>query len=146
MTTTGLDVFDTTINRTNLWLKDLMEELATDDRHRAYVALRATLHALRDRLSPDSAAALGAQLPMLVRGLYFEGYSPSGKPIRARHKEDFLLMVRARIQGNVAKDLDVEDAVRAVFHVLTRQVSEGETEKVRHGLPSELRELWSLPV
>ncbi|MCK6545734.1 DUF2267 domain-containing protein [Myxococcota bacterium] len=146
MTTTGLDVFDTTINRTNIWLKEIMEELATDDRHRAYVALRATLHALRDRLTPDSAAALGAQLPMLVRGLFFEGYSPSGKPIRARHKEDFLLMVRSRIQGHVAHDLDVEDAVRAVFRVLGHQVSEGETDKLRYALPNELRELWALPV
>ena len=69
MSTTGLPVFDTTVQETNLWLKAIMEGLHTDDRHLAYVALRATLHALRDRIGPENAVHLAAQLPMLVRGL-----------------------------------------------------------------------------
>ncbi len=72
--TTGLAVFDTTVQETNLWLKGIMEGLHTDDRHLAYLALRATLHALRDRLGPENAVHLAAQLPMLVRGLYYEGW------------------------------------------------------------------------
>ena len=74
MSTTGLDVFDRTVQETNLWLKSLMEKLVTDDRHVAYFALRATMHALRDRIGPDNAVHLGAQLPMLIRGLYYEGW------------------------------------------------------------------------
>src|SRR6516225_9161143 len=79
-----------TIHTTNCWLKELMEELGWDDRQRAYHALGAVLHALRDRLTVAEAADLGAQLPMLIRGLYYEGWTPNGKPIKERRKEDFL--------------------------------------------------------
>ena len=61
MSMTGLDVFDSSIHQTNVWLKSIMGRLDTDDRHRAYLALRATLHALRDRLPPEVAVHLGAQ-------------------------------------------------------------------------------------
>jgi uncharacterized protein (DUF2267 family) len=141
MSLTGLEVFDATIHKTNLWLKEIMELLATEDRHKAYVALRATLQALRDRLTPDAAAELAAQLPMLMRGIFFEGWSPKNVPVKARHREDFLLMVHARITRH---DLDVEDAARSVLNVLGRHLG-AESEKVRHNLPKELQELWLPP-
>ena len=75
----GLDTFDKTVQESNLWLKDVMERLDTRDRHHAYSALRAVLHALRDRIGPESAAHLGAQLPMLLRGLFYAGLGPYGK-------------------------------------------------------------------
>jgi uncharacterized protein (DUF2267 family) len=77
MSTTDLEVFDTTVHKTNSWLHELMEELGWSDRHKAYLALRATLHALRDRLTVQGVAQLGAQLPMLIRGFYYEGWVPS---------------------------------------------------------------------
>ena len=39
---TGLAVFDTTVQETSLWLKQLMEQMRTEDRQAAYLALRAT--------------------------------------------------------------------------------------------------------
>ena len=83
---TGLDTFDKTVQESNLWLKDVMERLNTADRHHAYSTLRAVLHALRDRIGPESAAHLGAQLPMLLRGLFYEGWDPTGKPTKERHE------------------------------------------------------------
>lgn len=91
MSATGLDVFDTTIQKTNNWLNELMELAGLQQRQGAYLALRATLHALRDRLPVDEVAQLGAQLPMLVRGFYYEGWDPTPKPVRARHKEEFVI-------------------------------------------------------
>lgn len=141
MTMTGFDVFDRTLHKTNVWLKEVMAELGTEDRHRAYTALRATLQSLRDRLTVDEAAELGAQLPLLVRGIYYEAWHPSGKPVKERHKEDFLQHV-----GDYFKDQtgppDSEEAVRAVFAVISNHVSQGEIEDVKHLLPEELRELW----
>ena len=84
MSTTGLPVFDTTVQETNLWLKAIMEALHTDDRHLAYLALRATLHALRDRLGPENAVHLAAQLPMLLRGLYYEGWRLAASQTKER--------------------------------------------------------------
>ena len=73
MSMTGLDVFDMTVQQTNIWLKDIMQELGWADRHKAYLGLRTTLHALRDRLTPEEATQFGAQLSMLIRGLCCEG-------------------------------------------------------------------------
>jgi uncharacterized protein (DUF2267 family) len=49
MSATGLDVFDTTLHKTNSWLNDLRQVLGWQDRHKAYLAFRVTLHMLRDR-------------------------------------------------------------------------------------------------
>jgi uncharacterized protein (DUF2267 family) len=140
MTITGLDVFDRTIHKTNSWLNELMEILGWHDKHKAYLALRVTLHALRDRLIIEEVAQLAAQLPMLVRGFYYEGWDPTGKPIKERRKESFL----ARIEGYFSDDesVDPEQVARAVFAVLEHRVTEGEIEDLKHILPAELRELW----
>src|SRR5258708_6578850 len=90
MSAIGLEVFDTTIQKTHIWINDLMKVLGWQDRHKAYLALRATLHALRDRLTVDEVAHVGAQLPMLIRGFYYEGWDPSHKPLREatdQHRE-----------------------------------------------------------
>ena len=140
MSATGLDVFDTTLHKTNSWLNDVMQVLGWPDRHKAYLALKATLHALRDRLTIEEVAQLGAQLPMLIRGFYYEGWDPTGKPLRARHKEQFLTRIEQEFRGD--DRIDPERLARAVFTVLANRVSEGEIEDVKHVLPAEIRDLW----
>jgi uncharacterized protein (DUF2267 family) len=140
MSMTGLDVFDATLQKTNIWLKDIMQELGWEDRHKAYVSLRTTLHALRDRLTLEETAQFGAQLPMLIRGLYYEGWTPTGKPDKVRHKADFLAPIRAHFQDDW--DVEPEEVARAVLHVITTHVSAGEIEDIKLLLPKELKELW----
>jgi uncharacterized protein (DUF2267 family) len=139
MSATGLEVFDRTIHKTNIWLKDLMEILGSADRQEAYAALRATLHALRDRLTIEETAQLAAQLPMLIRGFYYEGWDPTGKPLKERHRDEFL----ARIQRELERyEIDPERVARAVFQVVANRITEGEIEDVEHVLPREIRDLW----
>jgi uncharacterized protein (DUF2267 family) len=140
MSMTGLDVFDRTIHKTNNWLNELMEVLGWHDRHKAYLALRVTLHALRDRLTLEEVAQLGAQLPMLIRGFYYEGWDPAGKPLKERHREEFLAGIEEQFSGD--DQVDAEQVARAIFSVLSDRVTEGEIEDVKHVLPAELRELW----
>jgi uncharacterized protein (DUF2267 family) len=140
MPATGLEVFDTTVQRTNSWLKELMQIMEWQDRHRAYIALRATLQALRDRLTVDEVAQLGAQLPMLVRGMYYEGWDPRHKPLKVRHKQDFLGRIDEAF--NHDEPIDAEAMARGVFGLLEARISEGEIEEIRQILPAELRELW----
>ena len=140
MSATGLTAFDSTIHTTNVWLNELMERMGWQDKHRAYHALRAVLHTLRDRLSVDQAAALGAQLPLLVRGFYYEGWHPHGKPVKERKKEEFLSHVAAAFRDDV--DVDPEAVTRAVFQVLAKHVTPGEVEHVKISLPGEIRSLW----
>ena len=71
------DIFSNTIQKTDVWLNDLMSELDWEDRpHKTYMALRTVLHALRDRLPVEEAVQLGAQLPMLIRGFYLRRLEP----------------------------------------------------------------------
>jgi uncharacterized protein (DUF2267 family) len=143
MSTTGLEVFDRTIHKTNIWLKDLMGMLECLDRHVAYVALRATLHALRDRLTIEEVAQFAAQLPMLIRGLYYEGWDPTGKPVKERHKEEFLIRIHRELGPH---GIAAERVARAVFQLLANRISEGEIEDIEHVLPREIRDLWPAKV
>ena len=140
MSQTGLRAFESTLQTTNVWLNDILDQLGWQDQQRAYHALRAVLHALRDRLPVDQAAALAAQLPMLVRGFYYEGWHPHGKPVRERHKADFLAHIAAAYPNSF--DVEIEEVTRAVFHVLSKHVSSGEIESVKRSLPTEIRSLW----
>ena len=142
MSLTGLEVFDRTIHRTNIWLKDLMETLGTESRQRAYSALRATLHATRDRLTIEETAQLGAQLPMLLRGSYYEGWVPARMPVK-EHREQFLARIARELRTDSPSE--VECIARAVFAVLARRVSEGEIEDVEHVIPQDIRDLWPSP-
>ena len=64
MPASGLASFDRTVQKTNAWIKDVMRTLGWKDREKAYKALKATLHALRDRLTIEEAAELAAQFPI----------------------------------------------------------------------------------
>lgn len=142
MSATGLQVFDKTVQTTNIWLKEIAEDIGPD-RQRAYHALWAVLRALRDRLTLEDSAQLAAQLPLLVRGLYYDQWHPGEQPKRVRHRDEFLALV-ARDLGQI-KPIDPEDASRAVFKVLDRHISRGEVEQVKQSLPAEIRSLWPQP-
>lgn len=139
--TAGTDhLFETTIHSTNAWLNDVAQELGGESQERAYLVLRTVLHALRDRLSVEHVAALAAQLPMLVRGFYYEGWHPAGKPLKERKKEQFLGHVAAAFHGDPT--VDAEDLTCAVFRVLERHVTPGAIEQVTATLPHCLRSMW----
>jgi uncharacterized protein (DUF2267 family) len=118
------------------WVNNMMVELQTTDPHKGLHALRAGLHALRDRLGVDEAAQLSAQLPLLIRGLFFEGWDPSGKPLRIRHREEFLALVREKYAPR--EDAAADDIVRALFRVLRNHVSQGEITAIMMTLPGEI--------
>lgn len=136
-----LEVFDASLQKTQVWLNDLMSDLGWADKpQNACLALRTALHALRDRLTVEEAVHLGAQLPILIRGVYYEGWKLTGKPVKERHKSDFLDHIAAVFRDD--DTVDPEKVMRAVFKVLARHISEGEIENVKHLLPKSLRELW----
>ena len=139
VSTTGLPVFDKTLQETHHWLGQVMERLATDDRQLAYSVLRATLHAVRDRIGPESAAHLGAQLPMLLRGVYYDGWKPTKQSVE-RHISDFV--DHAAREMPIGKVGAPEAAVGAALAVIRLMIDPGEAQKVIQLFPAELREFW----
>lgn len=129
-----------TVQATHIWLKELAEEGHFVDQQQAYSALRAVLHAIRDRLTPDEAVHLGAELPMLVRGLYFEGWKPSGMPNKDRTRQALFDAIGANLRSNA--QITPDHAARAVIDLLSRKISEGELADVKQSMPHEVRELW----
>lgn len=121
------------------WVNELAGDLNWDER-RSYNLLRCVLQALRDWLPQQEMADLSAQLPALIRGIYFEGWKPLEAPVWDRGKEEFI----ARIQGAFSDDLlnDPDAAVTAVFRLLDRHISPGEIEDVRNSMKKTLRDLW----
>jgi uncharacterized protein (DUF2267 family) len=136
-----LEIFDASLQKTQIWLNDLTSELGWEEKpQNACLALRTALHALRDRLTVEEAVHLGAQLPILIRGIYYEGWKLTGKPVKERHKSEFLDHIARAFRDD--DTVDPEKVMRAVLQVLARHISEGETRNVKHLLPKTLQELW----
>ncbi|MFO0827327.1 MAG: DUF2267 domain-containing protein [Phycisphaerales bacterium] len=135
-------LFAESLQKTEDWLHQLAELGRFESPAQAYSALHAVLHALRDRLTVDEAAQLGAQLPLLIRGVYYEGWKPALLPSHQRSKFEFLSRIRGRM-GDC--DVDPQAVCRAVFQLLERHIGAGEIDSVRHMLPDRLRELWPAP-
>jgi uncharacterized protein (DUF2267 family) len=132
--------FDRTVQKTHMWLNELSAQMAWEGQEKAYAALRATLHALRDRLPPVEAAEFGAQLPMLIRGFYYEGWTPTGKPLKERRKKQFLAHIDEELKDRRLGSS--EDIARSVFKVLKHRITQGEMQDVTQILPREIRKLF----
>lgn len=142
MADTQVSTLDDSVHRTNEWLRDLSEKLGTEDRGAAYIALRGVLKALRDRLPVDDAAHLGAQLPILIRGVYYDQYRPADQPNVVRDQQAFLGMVAEGFGDASNLGFGPEQATPAVFELLNEKIDTNEAKKARHLLSDELKALW----
>lgn len=139
MSALGLKLIDTAVQEANRWLSEVDDRLERDDRQRSYRVLRAVLHAVRDHLTVNEATDLGAELPTIIRGIYYEGWNSARNPARMRRAADFVAAVQAAYG---AERLPApEHAIRAVFEVLDRHLSEGGMEDVRQSFTREVRAL-----
>jgi uncharacterized protein (DUF2267 family) len=137
MSELSLSVIDKTVHKTRLWLDDVMASIETTDRTKAFRALKAVLHALRDQLQVDEAARFGAQMPLLIRGLFYEGWRPEasiGAPVTV---EDFVGAM-ADEYGEYPR-LELERVCRSVYRVIAAHISAGEMRSVLMGLPDDVR-------
>jgi uncharacterized protein (DUF2267 family) len=139
MSATGLQVFDRTLQITNIWLNEVSDVLGPD-RKMSWAVLGAVLRTLRDRLPTTVAAHLGAELPLLVRGAYYDHYQPAKQPTDLRTADQFLNEVEAQLVGQ--RPVNLRDCVHAVFAVLDHHLPLSACEKVRLTLPQDIRRLW----
>lgn len=137
MSLTRVPSLDHTVQTTNRWLADLANSIGTEDREFAHRVLRTWLHAIRDGLTVDSAAHLAAQLPDLVRGIYYNGWHPSAAPIR-RNRQEFIEQFAH--SGRIAH-ADVPKLASIVTAVLCEELSEAAVQHTLSQLPRDVRGL-----
>lgn len=139
MSANGLEVFDKTIHTTNIWLKEIGQAIGPD-RQLAWKVLSVVLHKLRDRLPVEVAAHLGAQLPILVRGVYYDQFQPAHQPSACRDFNQFCQEVGEWLGD--ARPVDPRTATVAVFRTLSRHLPKGQLDIVRGALPHSIRDIW----
>lgn len=138
--TTGLPVFDTTVQQSNRWLARVQAMLPDTSRQDAYAALRAVLHTLRDRLPMDAVLGLSAQMPMLLRGVFLEGWQPAAGPADAAAPGTFQEAVARQLPRDFGRTPDA--VVAAVFAVLADRLDPGETDRLIRLSPGSVRDFW----
>jgi uncharacterized protein (DUF2267 family) len=143
MSAVGLEGIDHAVQQAHIWINELEKRMGWENKPRAYRLLKAVLHALRDHLPVNEAADLGAQLPTLIRGVYYDQWRPATTPIKDRHLDSFLATIDKSFRPDPMDD--TAGAVTAVFALLSTKVSAGEIADVRQSLPAELRALWPAP-
>jgi uncharacterized protein (DUF2267 family) len=139
----GLENLDHTVQLTHIWINDLDARLEWNNKPRSYRLLKAVLHAVRDWLPVNEAANLGAQLPGLLRGAYYEQWRPAATPVRKRSKEDFLAYVTRQFRNDPLEHPAQE--VMEALRLLTSKITPGEIEDVRHSMPEDIRNFWPEP-
>lgn len=138
MSATGLDVLDKSIQTTNIWLDDIMDDIGPD-RHVAWKVMSVVLHKLRDRMPVSLAAHLSAQLPLVVRGAYYDQYEPEKQPADY-DCEEFIAKVADWLTDT--RPVNPRLAVQSVLATLSRHIDAGQIAKVKDAMPKDLRAYW----
>ncbi|MEM8724992.1 MAG: DUF2267 domain-containing protein [Pseudomonadota bacterium] len=142
MSTTILPQFDKSLHTTAVWLDEIMTEIGPD-RGFAWRVLSVVLQELRDHLPLELLAHFGAQLPLVIRGTFYEGFDPTGLPNANDSADDFLKSVADKLSKS--RGVNPSLAVSSVFGVLERHISRGQIDKVVRSLPRDTRAMWPEP-
>ena len=143
MSAQDLKVIDYAAQTAHAWVNELTARLDWRSKRSALRLLRVTLHQIRDHLLVDELAQFSAQLPLLIRGMLFEGWVPKNTPIKERKAAQFIASIETAL-GETEEYRGAGD-VRCVFDALNVHLTAGEIEDVRASLPEDIRAMWPRP-
>ena len=119
--------------------RKVLEETGQASREAAKRATAAVLHALRDRLTPEEADQVAAQLPRELKAVWEAGGAPGRRPVKLDRKEFY---ERVKAEAGLASQRESRWYTIAVFAALKAQLSPGEAEDIWAQLPKDLKEVW----
>ncbi len=132
-----VSAIDHAMHAAHTWVNEVAKEFDTDDREFSYGVLRAWLHTLRDRLTVEAAAHFAAQLPDLIRGVFYAGWDPGAVPVKYNAEAYAVHFAR---EANISLQ-DVGKAAAAVTTALLHFLPPAQMDKALEQLPSEIRAL-----
>jgi uncharacterized protein (DUF2267 family) len=144
------NIFDSSLHKTNTILKAIADRFAWTDKHKAYVAFRAVIHTLRDRLPIESAVSFAAQLPLVLKGVFYDGWKPIDKPLKMNHLE-FADLVDERmhppygieIGDNASIEETPEQVISGVLAVMESYTDPAEVRKIKALLPKDFTNVFN---
>ena len=142
-------MFEDWVQKGNEFIKEVSDEMETD-RQSSLRIVKAVLHTLRDRLSPMESKDLVSQLPMILKAIWCDGWSPDKTPDKSiKKREDFIEYVFSSpelVQPNDLEDIEgARKAVISVLSVLKRHLTQGEIDDISSQLPEDIKGLWLQP-
>ena len=142
MGATDLETFDHSVELAHKWVNELNVALNWNDRRRSWRLLRAVLQTLRDCLPVAECANFASQLPLVLRGVYYEHWRPAAQNAGSWERDRFF----AQVQEQFARDPveDVGDAIEIVFGLFECRISKGEIRHIVACLPPDMHSLWPL--
>lgn len=143
MSSQGLEVIDHAAQTTHEWAGELAGRLGWASKRSALRLLRVTLREIRDHLQVDELAQFSAQLPLLIRGMFFEGWVPKRTPLKDRSADGFVQRIETQL--GVTEEYRGAEDIPYVFHLLNAHLTAGEIGDVRANLPDALRAFWPTP-
>ena len=133
--------FEDYVKDAKTWLHHAQQALGIQDEQQAGRIFRAVLHAIRDRLPAEEAMHLGAQLPIIWKGIFFQGFKLRPEPVVIRHEGEWLDFIRSKNQV-AAIDFPTHDHVRLAFQdimsMLETHLSEGQYLQIIQALHAEI--------
>jgi len=143
-TITGTRNIDEAVHKLNMWLLDLMKAMKWDSRERALSAYRATLHTVRDLLPDNNVVHFGAQLPLILKGIFYDGWTLKARPTyQVNTAAQFYDLVRFELgSANLKFDNEtIRQFTKAIFQNMTKHMGEKEMRKVKALLRENVRDI-----
>lgn len=131
------------------FVNEIADELGVpEDFDKADRIMTSVLHTLRDILTPEESMHLIAQLPMMIKAIYVNGWSLNKKS-RIHTIDEFIegLMLQnpKTAVTDFGNDTKATERSKAVFRVIRNHIAIGEVKDIVAQLPPELTELWLSP-
>jgi uncharacterized protein (DUF2267 family) len=128
------------VMQTATFYRAVMGASSGRSREEAKRVTAAVFHALRDRLTPQEADQLAAQLPGELKEVWQAGERTERKPVKL-HRQAFYQRVMK--EAGLSSTRQARWMTLAVFGALKESLSPGEAEDVLAQLPKDLKELWA---
>ncbi|EJC64603.1 hypothetical protein Rleg5DRAFT_1340 [Rhizobium leguminosarum bv. viciae WSM1455] len=137
MSTTGLEVFGKSIQTTNMWLDEIMENMGPTGNLPGMFWARC--YGRREIGSRRSLPPISEPSRPCIRGTYYDQYRPSASTEKTRSLETFLSTIADELK--FSRPVNTKEAVQVVCSVLAKHADDGQVAKVWQALPQEIRQV-----